>query len=135
MRLVDRPHDMWIGSQRAVHQHRILPLAHDDLSGRCGQSGQTRGPHTSPHADEAARPGDPSSCRWPPAPSRRRRLRDCWAIHVSDRFDESRMLVTEKVFGFPIAAIAAQLIFDGASAELIAPVKHWPGCARCAEAC
>ena len=51
--------------------------------------------------------------------------RDCWAIHVSDRFDESRMLVTEKVFGFPIGAIAAQLIFDGlASAELIAPVKQ-----------
>ena len=51
--------------------------------------------------------------------------RDRWANHVSDRLDENRMLVTEKVFGFLIAAIAAQLIFDGlASADLIAPVKH-----------
>ena len=39
--------------------------------------------------------------------------RDRWANHVSDRLDENRMLVTEKGFGFLIAAIAAQLIFDG----------------------
>ena len=36
-----------------------------------------------------------------------------WANKVSARLDESRMLVTEKVFGFLIAAIAVQLILDG----------------------
>jgi small neutral amino acid transporter SnatA (MarC family) len=36
-----------------------------------------------------------------------------WANRVSDKLDESRMLVTEKVFGFLIAAIAVQLILDG----------------------
>ena len=35
------------------------------------------------------------------------------------------VLVTEKVFGFLIAAIAVQLILDGmASAGVIAPIKH-----------
>ena len=35
------------------------------------------------------------------------------------------MLVTEKVFGFLIAAIAVQLILDGlASAGVISPVPH-----------
>ena len=48
-----------------------------------------------------------------------------WANHVSARLDENRMLVTEKVFGFLIAAIAVQLILDGlASVGVIAPVKH-----------
>jgi multiple antibiotic resistance protein len=48
-----------------------------------------------------------------------------WANHVSARLDESRMLVTEKVFGFLIAAIAVQLILDGlASAGVIGAVKH-----------
>lgn len=48
-----------------------------------------------------------------------------WANHVSARLDENRMLVTEKVFGFLIAAIAVQLILDGlASAGVIAPIKH-----------
>jgi hypothetical protein len=37
-----------------------------------------------------------------------------WANRVSDKLDESRMLVTEKVFGFLIAAIAVQLVLDGA---------------------
>ena len=48
-----------------------------------------------------------------------------WANQVSARLDENRMLVTEKVFGFLIAAIAVQLILDGlASAGVIAPIKH-----------
>jgi multiple antibiotic resistance protein len=46
-----------------------------------------------------------------------------FANQVSARLDENRMLVTEKVFGFLIAAIAVQLILDGlASAGVIAPV-------------
>src|SRR5690349_19202744 len=36
-----------------------------------------------------------------------------WANKVSDKLDESRMLVTEKVFGFLIAAIGVQLVLDG----------------------
>jgi small neutral amino acid transporter SnatA (MarC family) len=48
-----------------------------------------------------------------------------WANQVSAKLDEGRMLVTEKVFGFLIAAIAVQLILDGlGSAGIIAPVKH-----------
>ena len=48
-----------------------------------------------------------------------------WANHVSARLDESRMLVTEKVFGFLIAAIAVQLILDGlASAGVITSITH-----------
>jgi small neutral amino acid transporter SnatA (MarC family) len=48
-----------------------------------------------------------------------------WANRVSARLDENRMLVTEKVFGFLIAAIAVQLVLDGlASAGVIAPIKH-----------
>ena len=48
-----------------------------------------------------------------------------WANQVSAKLDENRMLVTEKVFGFLIAAIAVQLILDGlASAGVIAPIKH-----------
>jgi small neutral amino acid transporter SnatA (MarC family) len=48
-----------------------------------------------------------------------------WANQVSAKLDENRMLVTEKVFGFLIAAIAVQLILDGlASAGVIAPVPH-----------
>jgi small neutral amino acid transporter SnatA (MarC family) len=48
-----------------------------------------------------------------------------FANQVSARLDENRMLVTEKVFGFLIAAIAVQLILDGlASAGIIAPVPH-----------
>jgi small neutral amino acid transporter SnatA (MarC family) len=35
------------------------------------------------------------------------------ANRVSDHLDESRMLVTEKIFGFLLAAIAVQLILDG----------------------
>jgi multiple antibiotic resistance protein len=48
-----------------------------------------------------------------------------WANQVSSKLDENRMLVTEKVFGFLIAAIAVQLMLDGlASAGVIAPVPH-----------
>jgi small neutral amino acid transporter SnatA (MarC family) len=38
-----------------------------------------------------------------------------WANRVSERLDESRMLVTEKVFGFLLAALAVQLALDGLS--------------------
>jgi multiple antibiotic resistance protein len=48
-----------------------------------------------------------------------------WANRVSEKLDEDRMLVIEKVFGFLIAAIAVQLILDGlASAGVIAHVPH-----------
>jgi small neutral amino acid transporter SnatA (MarC family) len=48
-----------------------------------------------------------------------------FANQVSAKLDENRMLVTEKVFGFLIAAIAVQLILDGlASAGVIGPVPH-----------
>jgi multiple antibiotic resistance protein len=48
-----------------------------------------------------------------------------WANHVSARLDENRMLVTEKVFGFLIAAIAVQLVLDGlTSLGLISAVPH-----------
>jgi small neutral amino acid transporter SnatA (MarC family) len=48
-----------------------------------------------------------------------------WANRVSEKLDESRMLVTEKVFGFLIAAIAVQLVLDGlASVGVIGPVPH-----------
>jgi len=38
-----------------------------------------------------------------------------WAKQVSAHLDESRMLVTEKVFGFLLAALAVQLALDGLS--------------------
>jgi small neutral amino acid transporter SnatA (MarC family) len=38
-----------------------------------------------------------------------------WANRVSEQLDESRMLVTEKVFGFLLAALAVQLALDGLS--------------------
>jgi multiple antibiotic resistance protein len=48
-----------------------------------------------------------------------------WADQVSARLDESRMLITEKVFGFLIAAIAVQLVIDGVSAAAaLAPAAH-----------
>ena len=47
------------------------------------------------------------------------------ANRVSDKLDENRMLVTEKVFGFLIAAIAVQLVLDGlALVGVIGPVPH-----------
>jgi small neutral amino acid transporter SnatA (MarC family) len=36
-----------------------------------------------------------------------------WANRVSAHLDQSRMLVTEKVFGFLLAALAVQLMLDG----------------------
>jgi len=47
-----------------------------------------------------------------------------WANRVSAHLDESRMLITEKVFGFLLAAIAVQLVLDGLSA---AGVIHLTG--------
>ena len=48
-----------------------------------------------------------------------------WANRVSEKLDEGRMLVTEKVFGFLIAAIAVQLVLNGlASVGVIGPVPH-----------
>jgi arylformamidase len=47
------------------------------------------------------------------------------ANRVSEKLDENRMLVTEKVFGFLIAAIAVQLVLDGLALEgIIAHVPH-----------
>ena len=36
-----------------------------------------------------------------------------WANRVSEQLDESRLLVTEKIFGVLLAALAVQLILDG----------------------
>ena len=36
-----------------------------------------------------------------------------WAARVSDHMDASRMLVTEKIFGFLLAALAVQLVLNG----------------------
>jgi multiple antibiotic resistance protein len=36
-----------------------------------------------------------------------------WANRVSDQLDQSRMLITEKVFGFLLAALAVQLMLNG----------------------
>src|SRR3954453_3866770 len=48
-----------------------------------------------------------------------------WANRVSEKLDESRMLVTEKVFGFLIAAIAVQLVLDGlVTLGIIGPIAH-----------
>jgi small neutral amino acid transporter SnatA (MarC family) len=38
-----------------------------------------------------------------------------WAVKVSSHLDPSRMLVTEKVFGFLLAALAVQLMLNGLS--------------------
>jgi small neutral amino acid transporter SnatA (MarC family) len=48
-----------------------------------------------------------------------------FANQVSAKLDANRMLVTEKVFGFLIAAIAVQLVLDGlANAGVIGHVPH-----------
>ena len=39
-----------------------------------------------------------------------------WANRISDHLDEGRMLVTEKVFGFLLAALAVQLVLNGLDA-------------------
>jgi multiple antibiotic resistance protein len=39
-----------------------------------------------------------------------------WAVQVGSHLDQSRMLVTEKVFGFLLAALAVQLALNGLSA-------------------
>jgi small neutral amino acid transporter SnatA (MarC family) len=38
-----------------------------------------------------------------------------WAVRVSSHLDASRMLITEKVFGFLLAALAVQLVLNGLS--------------------
>jgi small neutral amino acid transporter SnatA (MarC family) len=38
-----------------------------------------------------------------------------WAVQVSNKLDASRMLVTEKVFGFLLAALGVQLVLNGLS--------------------
>ncbi len=38
-----------------------------------------------------------------------------WAVQVGSKLDASRMLVTEKVFGFLLAALGVQLALDGLS--------------------
>jgi small neutral amino acid transporter SnatA (MarC family) len=38
-----------------------------------------------------------------------------WAVGISAHLNESRMLVTEKVFGFLLAALAVQLVLNGLS--------------------
>jgi small neutral amino acid transporter SnatA (MarC family) len=38
-----------------------------------------------------------------------------WAVQVASKLDSSRMLVTEKVFGFLLAALAVQLALNGLS--------------------
>jgi small neutral amino acid transporter SnatA (MarC family) len=38
-----------------------------------------------------------------------------WAVQVSSHLDASRMLVTEKIFGFLLAALAVQLALNGLS--------------------
>jgi small neutral amino acid transporter SnatA (MarC family) len=44
---------------------------------------------------------------------------------VSEKLDEGRMLITEKVFGFLIAAIAVQLVLDGmVQIGVLASVPH-----------
>jgi small neutral amino acid transporter SnatA (MarC family) len=48
-----------------------------------------------------------------------------WANRVSSHLDESRMLITEKVFGFLLAALAVQLVLDGlADAGVITLTAH-----------
>lgn len=48
-----------------------------------------------------------------------------WANRVSKHLDENRMLVTEKVFGFLLAALAVQLALDGlADLGVIHLIRH-----------
>ncbi len=48
-----------------------------------------------------------------------------WANRVSKHLDENRMLVTEKVFGFLLAALAVQLALDGlADVGVIHLIRH-----------
>jgi len=38
-----------------------------------------------------------------------------WAVQVGSKLDAGRMLVTEKVFGFLLAALGVQLVLNGLS--------------------
>jgi hypothetical protein len=54
----------------------------------------------------------PVACRlWPAVPL----VDSIEAVHVSGKLDASRMLVTEKVFGFLQAALGMQLVLNGLS--------------------
>jgi MarC family integral membrane protein len=56
-----------------------------------------------------------------------------WANRV--RFSEDRMLVTEKIFAFLIAAIAVQLVFNGLASlgviTVVPHLKHWHAGGSC----
>jgi small neutral amino acid transporter SnatA (MarC family) len=48
-----------------------------------------------------------------------------WANRVSKRLDENRMLVTEKVLGFLLAALPVQLALDRlANLGVFHPIQH-----------
>jgi small neutral amino acid transporter SnatA (MarC family) len=47
-----------------------------------------------------------------------------WANRVSEHLDANRMLVTEKVFGFLLAALAVQLALDGLSDTGVIHLTH-----------
>ncbi|HEY6274951.1 MAG TPA: MarC family protein [Streptosporangiaceae bacterium] len=47
-----------------------------------------------------------------------------WATRISEHLNENRMLVTEKVFGFLLAALAVQLALDGMSGLGIIHLSH-----------
>ncbi len=47
-----------------------------------------------------------------------------WANRVSEHLDQSKMLITEKVFGFLLAALAVQLILNGLSDVGVIHLTH-----------
>jgi MarC family membrane protein len=47
-----------------------------------------------------------------------------WANRVSEHLDEGRMLITEKVFGFLLAALAVQLVLNGLSDVGVIHLTH-----------
>jgi MarC family membrane protein len=47
-----------------------------------------------------------------------------WANRVSEHIDQSKMLITEKVFGFLLAALAVQLVLNGLSAVGVIHLTH-----------
>jgi small neutral amino acid transporter SnatA (MarC family) len=47
-----------------------------------------------------------------------------WANRVSEHLDQSKMLITEKVFGFLLAALAVQLVLNGLSDVGVIHLTH-----------